>query len=88
MNAGNIYEAVAIAQSAVLKLIESGCDVLSVGVDTLVGGLKPRILVARNEELDVLVMDEHAVVTESPELGAGRRVASMDMRGCRVSWVV
>ena len=88
MKPRNIYEAMALASGTVLALIEAKCDVLSVGVDMLVGGLKPRILVLGNEELDVLVMDEHAVVTVSPTLGSGKSVASIDMRGCRVSWVV
>ena len=88
MKPSNIYEAMALAQSAVLALIEAGCDVISVGVDTVIGGLKPRILVGRNNELDQLVMGNHAVVTETPVLAQSRRVASIDMRGCRVSWVV
>jgi hypothetical protein len=48
--------------------------------------MTPRILVVRNHELDQLVIDEHAVVTES--CAAGRRTASIHMRGCYVSWLV
>lgn len=88
MKPSNIYEAMALAQSSVLALIEAGCDVMDVGVNVLVDGFKPRILVMRSEELDQLVMDNHAVVTESPVMSASKRVASIDMRGCRVSWVV
>lgn len=88
MKPSNIYEAMALAQSAVLALIEAGCDVISVGVDTVIGGLKPRILVGRNNELDQLVIDGRAVVVEVRASPGGSRMASIEMRGCRVSWVV
>lgn len=88
MKPSNIYEALALANSTVLALIEAKCYVMDVSVNTLVGGFTPSILVCRNEELDQLVMDQHAVVTESPELTNRRRIASIEMRGCRVRWVV
>jgi hypothetical protein len=86
MKPSNIHEAIARASGAVLALIDAKCDVISVAVDAIAGGMTPRILVARNHELDQLVIDEHAVVTES--CAAGRRTASIHMRGCYVSWLV
>ena len=88
MKPRNIYEALALANSTVLALIEAKCDVIDVSVNTLIGGFVPSILVQRNEELDQLVMDSHAAVVESPVLTSCRRIASIEMRGCRVRWVV
>jgi hypothetical protein len=90
MKPSNIYEALAVAQGTVLKLIDAGCEVLSVGVDMFTGGMKPRVLVMRNNELDQLVMDNHVAVVETPAALTGKptRMASIEMAGCRVSWVV